>query len=276
MEPVRKGLVVREPWIDLLLSGEKTWEMRGQRPSYRGWIGLIRKGSGLVSGIAHLIDVGYPLSPDQMIKTFEKHRIPERMIQGGEVAKWTTPWKLSDIRALREPVPYRHPNGAITLFSLAQDVSAKVSAQLREARADQPGAIVHRVPPLSASASVEAPWSPPGNARSRAGQAVLLGETVVTAGNLNNGHIYLRPFLHRFPIDLVGGRDQHPQVMSHVEADGMPPTSTDICPRHRFFRDRSWTRAFLTYSDAEPGDVVQVHELAPYRYKVSIGRMGRA
>ena len=130
MLKVEKGLVVREPWIDLLLSGQKTWEMRSQNTSYRGWIGLIRKGSGRVSGIARLVDVGLPLLPDEMIETFEKHRIPEAMIRSGEVAKWIIPWKLADIRVLRQPIPYRHPNGAITLFSLDAAVGAAILNQL--------------------------------------------------------------------------------------------------------------------------------------------------
>src|SRR4051794_6850990 len=112
MLKVQKGLVIREPWIDLILSGEKTWEMRSQRPAYRGWIGLIRKGSGCVSGVARLSDVGQQLSPDEMIATQGKHRIPHAMIRSGEVAKWNIPWKLTDVRVLRTPVPYRHPNGA--------------------------------------------------------------------------------------------------------------------------------------------------------------------
>ena len=29
MTPIVKALVIREPWIDLILSGAKAWEMRG-------------------------------------------------------------------------------------------------------------------------------------------------------------------------------------------------------------------------------------------------------
>ena len=50
----------------------------------------------------------------------------------------------------------------------------------------------------------------------------------------------------------------------------MRPTNTDICPRHKFFRDRSWTRAFLAAADAEPGDNVRVQEVAPYHYRLSL------
>jgi hypothetical protein len=270
---IEKALVIREPWIDLIMSGQKTWEMRTQRPPYRGWIGLIRKGSGRVSCIARLVDVGHPLSTEEMVASFDKHHIPEAMIRSGEVAKWTTPWKLADIRVLPQPVPYRHPNGAITLFSLDPTVSASITAQLGELPSTKavPAAVSITVPkarrPAPAAPKIEGmlvttpiPLPPMS----------LLGEVEVTEGNLKNSHFYLRSLLHRLPEDLVGGRDLPLPVMATVEADGLRPTSTDICPRHRFFRDRSWTRQLFAHSDAEQGDTVRVHQLAPYRYKISL------
>jgi hypothetical protein len=218
--------------------------MRGQRPSYRGWIGLIRKGSGRVSGIARLVNVGDPLSPDEMVATFDKHRIPEPMIRSGEVSKWTTPWKLNDLRVLREPVPCRHPIGAITLFSLAPDVSTAIRAQSGEGSALSPGAAAQQVAPQPSQSRAGIDTRFLVKEQSSVCPNTLLGEADVTAGNLKNDHFYLRSFLHRFPGNLVGGRDRTPQVLAQVEADGMPLTSTDICPRHRFFRNRSWTRAF--------------------------------
>jgi hypothetical protein len=51
-----KGLVISEPWISRILSGEKTWEMRFKVTSYRGPLAVIRKGSGTVSGMVDLVD----------------------------------------------------------------------------------------------------------------------------------------------------------------------------------------------------------------------------
>jgi hypothetical protein len=132
MDEVMKGLVVREPWIDLLLSGEKTWEMRSRPTRFRGWLGLIRKGSGEVSGVARLVDCGDALSSAELLATRDRHRIPEADIRSGAVAKWTTPWRLEAVRRLPEPVPYRHPRGAIGLFTLDPPVAAKARAQLGE------------------------------------------------------------------------------------------------------------------------------------------------
>ena len=55
---VARGLIIDAPWIDHILEGRKDWEMRSQATSVRGWIGLIRKGSGQVVGIARLVDCG--------------------------------------------------------------------------------------------------------------------------------------------------------------------------------------------------------------------------
>jgi len=277
MTLITKALIVDQPWIDLILSGAKTWEMRGTGASHRGWFGLIRKGSGLVVGVARLTGSGQPLSTEEMVASMHRHHIPEHMIRSGAVAKWTTPWHLADARPLPRPVPYRHPYGAVTWVNLEESVTRAIGAQLDLPA--QPGPVAQPprspvpVPKRSApaaplKAAVAAPARPmatqplPPNA--------LLGETAITEGNLKNNHFYLRGFLHHFPDDLVGGRDATPPALALIEAAGMLPTKTDICPRHRFFRDRSWTRQFFANHDAAPGDRVQVHQLAPRHYRVTL------
>ena len=111
---VTKGLVIAEPWIDFILRAEKSWEMRSVGTSFRGWFGLIRKGSGTVVGIAELTDVGVPLTPADMLANIDRHRIPAGLISSGEVTKWIIPWRLGEVRSLRSPVPYRHKSGAVT------------------------------------------------------------------------------------------------------------------------------------------------------------------
>jgi hypothetical protein len=50
-----KGLIIKEPWISLILSRKKTWELRSRDTRVRGRIALIRKGSGTVIGVAELV-----------------------------------------------------------------------------------------------------------------------------------------------------------------------------------------------------------------------------
>jgi len=51
-----RALIIDEPWISKILSGEKTLEMRSRHTKIRGRIGLIRKGSGLIVGDVWLDD----------------------------------------------------------------------------------------------------------------------------------------------------------------------------------------------------------------------------
>ena len=41
-----RNLMVKEPWISLLLSGEKVWELRRSSTKVRGRVGLTLSGSG--------------------------------------------------------------------------------------------------------------------------------------------------------------------------------------------------------------------------------------
>lgn len=129
---ISKALIIADPWIGYILDGSKTWEMRSSGASHRGWFGLIRKGTGAVYGVARLIDVGAPLSPAEMIATFDRHRIPEALIRSGEVAKWNTPWKLADVRRLDRPVPYTHKSGAVTWVELDAAAIDGVARQIGE------------------------------------------------------------------------------------------------------------------------------------------------
>ena len=49
------GLLIRAPWIDKILDGSKTWEIRGSNTYKAGHIGLIESGTGTVVGVAELV-----------------------------------------------------------------------------------------------------------------------------------------------------------------------------------------------------------------------------
>jgi hypothetical protein len=56
------GLLIRSPYIDWILAGSKTWEIRGSSTAKRGRIALIQSGSGTVIGVADLVDAVGPLT----------------------------------------------------------------------------------------------------------------------------------------------------------------------------------------------------------------------
>lgn len=276
-----RGLVIADPWIGYILDGSKTWEMRSSATSVRGPFALIRKGTGAIWGVANLVDVRSPLSPEEMIATHARHRIPSEMIRSGEVVKWNTPWVLADVRLLHTPVPYRHPSGAVTWVTLEPEVCAAIVRQLGEPLPEQPvmrpeapapvKEAVRRpaVTPLPAPTPASAPASAPASLGSAGG---LVAQTQLTGGNIRNNNFHLRGHVHRFPDDLIGGSNRHERAPKEASIDwgGGVDMRTDIDGEKQFFRGRGWIRQFFEKTGAEPGDWVLVEETGPYRYKVSL------
>jgi len=123
-----KGLLIRDPWIEQILSGEKVWEMRSRATQQRGWVALIRSGSGMVFGVARIVDSIGPLTEAQMLASQDKHGIPPRSVQ--LVPAYRHAWVLADVKRLAKPVPYRHRPGALIFAKLDLDVRRQIAAQL--------------------------------------------------------------------------------------------------------------------------------------------------
>ncbi|MGL1404420.1 ASCH domain-containing protein [Vibrio parahaemolyticus] len=64
---VTRALIIRKPWIHLILAGLKTWEMRSTKTKIRGTIALIEQGTGLIVGLANLTDSLEPLSHAELL-----------------------------------------------------------------------------------------------------------------------------------------------------------------------------------------------------------------
>lgn len=127
---IQSALVIDEPWISKILSGEKTWEMRSTRSNIRGPIGLIRKGSGTIIGVARQVACRGPLNRSEMLSNGDRHQIPVAMINSGAVDKWCYAWELTDATVLTQPVVYDHPPGAVIWVTLTEKVRREVHAQL--------------------------------------------------------------------------------------------------------------------------------------------------
>lgn len=123
-----RGLVIDEPWISLILSGKKTWEMRSTGTRKRGPIGLIRKGSKQVVGIADLVDSLPALSREDYVRTEAFHRIPFEGQQAAILARRVRPWVLAAARSLPTPIPYQHGSGPVIWVKLDAAVVAAIHA----------------------------------------------------------------------------------------------------------------------------------------------------
>lgn len=124
-----KGLLISDPWIEQILRGEKVWEMRSRGTNQRGWIALIKAGSGFVYGIARIEDCLGKLSDTQMLANHDKHGIPVERL--GEVPNYRYAWVLADVQRLPKPVPYQHPFGAVIFANLDESAQAAIGAQLQ-------------------------------------------------------------------------------------------------------------------------------------------------
>jgi hypothetical protein len=106
-----RGLIIRPPYIDYILSGRKTWEMRSTVIRMRETIALIRKGSKRIEGIVDLVDCLGPFTYDQMLANQSNHMISTSDLANPKFAMWNHAWVLNNVRPLRNPVPYTHVSG---------------------------------------------------------------------------------------------------------------------------------------------------------------------
>ena len=103
-------LIVKNPWLDLILSKEKTWEIRDAQTKQRGKVHLALSGAGgRIVGQCHITD-SVAIDKITLRTTFPKHRIKD-------LARITYrrphAWVLSKARRYMKPFVYSHPQGAI-------------------------------------------------------------------------------------------------------------------------------------------------------------------
>ena len=113
-----KALLIKEPWIKLILEGKKTWEIRGTNTKTRGKFALIRSGSGLIVGTADLTGVIGPLTLDELKRHRKKHQAPPELPEQGLPYRNTIAWVLENAKPLKKPKPYQHLKGAVVCVGL--------------------------------------------------------------------------------------------------------------------------------------------------------------
>jgi hypothetical protein len=109
-----KGLIVRQPWLDLILSDQKTWEMRSKPTKNRGKIALIQSGSGLILGTCDLEACFFLNSVDEFEKNIEKHCVAS----WSNLVKYRWAWVVGNPKRFESPKPYKHPHGAVIWVNL--------------------------------------------------------------------------------------------------------------------------------------------------------------
>lgn len=112
-----KGLIIKQPWIDYILNGQKTWEIRGRNTKTRGEVQLIQSGSGYILGEATLVDC-ILLSEERYFSSVEQHQI---IHDGIMPYQKTYAWVFETPVRYEQPIPYQHPQGAVIWVKLKNE-----------------------------------------------------------------------------------------------------------------------------------------------------------
>jgi hypothetical protein len=114
-----KGLIVKSPWIDKILSGEKPWEIRGSNTLIRGRIALIKSGTSTILGTVELVDSLYLESFFDLHDNRDKHCIDDL---SKVTYKYPHAWVMKRPVKFDSPIPYNHPQGAIIWVNLHDNI----------------------------------------------------------------------------------------------------------------------------------------------------------
>lgn len=108
------GLIIKKKWLDLILKGKKTMEIRGNIPRSHLYIkiALIESGSGLIKGEAYIYSVVRLWKNGWFEKAQEYHRIP---LKDKSIIKYKKcyGWWFTVPIVFETPIPYKHPQGAV-------------------------------------------------------------------------------------------------------------------------------------------------------------------
>lgn len=113
LSAITHALIIDTPWVGYILDGQKDWEMRTRSTARRGRIGIIRKGTGEIYGVADLIDVQGPFGRGQLAAATSHHHVPQKQILDGACDRWPYAWVLKDAHKLARPIAYKHKPGAV-------------------------------------------------------------------------------------------------------------------------------------------------------------------
>ena len=132
-----RGLIIRSPWIEDILAGRKTWEIRGKFTTIRERIALIKGGAGKVVGTAKLSRAMGPKTLKELNDHQDKHCVP-----AGKLAEFVKNYDgrrsvvLEDVQ-LWPSNPYSHPS-AVTWVSCRHIAHQKCRRALTRKRACYP------------------------------------------------------------------------------------------------------------------------------------------
>ncbi len=112
------GLIVRKPYIDLILAGKKRWEIRRTNTRIRGRVALIWDGT--VWGTVEIVDV-LEIPVEELAKHKEHGISEEEVLEYGKGRKTLFAWVLRNPRRVK-PLKISIPRGARIWVKIPKEV----------------------------------------------------------------------------------------------------------------------------------------------------------
>lgn len=256
---VDQALIVDEPWVSKIMAGEKIWEMRSTPNAKTGWVGLIRKGSGLIVGLMKINGSQGPLTKAQLHSHFDKHKVGPELINNDNY-KWFHAWQITEVKRFDTPVRYSHPNGAVIWVNLDEEAKAAVQKKFGE----QPTEAVALNKKAPVDKQVTAPLCE--------GKSISI---VLTQGNINNDYLKIPREGDFFPAAIWGGNNKSNEGTKAVfQLQGIEhPVETDIDGGKRVLRSRGAIGAFFKLHRLSAGDEVVITRNSDFSFGVGFKKI---
>ena len=125
------AIPIRSPYVEQILDGTKTWEIRSRSTKKIGPVALIKSGSGTVVGTATLSKVV------ELTSTVARANAKLMGLSQSDAATCAGlyAWVLDDVAKLKKPIAYFHPIGAVVWVTLDEATARKVKAEAARSRA---------------------------------------------------------------------------------------------------------------------------------------------
>ena len=121
------AIPIRTPFIDEILAGPKTWEIRSKFTKKIGPVALIRSKSSTVVGTANLSKV---VEITASLGRANARKMGMSPSEGAD-CEGLYAWVLEDVIKFKTPVPYKHPSGAVTWVTLDEPTTKRVFAEAK-------------------------------------------------------------------------------------------------------------------------------------------------